>query len=72
LEEKCIKYTLAKPGEDKPDIMTRDFDIEIETGLKKDLTDFKRKLLKIIKKTYVVVINESEKERYEKLTEMRR
>ena len=49
--------------------MTKDFDIEVETGLKKDLTDFKLKLLEIIKKTYVVVINESEKEKYEKLTD---
>ena len=70
LEEKGIEYTLAKPGEDKPDIMTKYFDIEVETGLKKDLTDFKRKLLEIIKKTYIVVINENEKEKYEKLTDI--
>ena len=70
LEEKGIEYKLAKPGEDKPDIMTKYFDIEVETGLKKDLTDFKRKLLEIIKKTYIVVINENEKEKYEKLTDI--
>ena len=68
LEEKGTGYTLAKPGEDKPDIMTKDFDIEVETGLKKDLTEFRQKLSKTIKKTYTVVINETEKEKYEKLT----
>jgi hypothetical protein len=32
LEEKDIEYMLAKPGEDKPDIIAKDFDIEVETG----------------------------------------
>jgi predicted AAA+ superfamily ATPase len=66
LEEKDIEYTLAKPGEDKPDIMTSDFDIEVETGLKNDLSELNMKLVKDTKKTYVVVPNEAEKERYEK------
>ena len=64
LEEKGIAYELAKPGEDKPDIMTKDFDIEIETGLKHDLTEFQQKLAKATKKIYVIVPNETEKERY--------
>ena len=34
LEEQGITYELAKPGEDKADIVTKDFDIEIETGLR--------------------------------------
>ncbi len=65
LEANGITYELAKSGEDKPDIMTKDFDIEIETGLKKDLTEFKERLTKATKKTYVVVPSETEKERYE-------
>ena len=64
LDEKNIAYELAKPGEDKPDIMVKDFDVEIETGLKKDLTEFKERLAKATKKTYVVVPDEVEKERY--------
>ena len=67
LEERGITYELAKPGEDKADIMTKDFDVEIETGLKKDLTEFKERLAKATKKTYVVVPDEVEKERYSKI-----
>ena len=68
LEEQGIAYELAKPGEDSPDIMTKDFDVEIATGLKKDLTEFKERLAKATKKTYVVVPSEAEKERYRKIT----
>jgi hypothetical protein len=50
LEEKSIEYTLAKPGEDKPDIMTRDFDIEVETGLKHDIKELEKKLATAPKK----------------------
>ena len=67
LEEKGMAYELAKQGEDKPDIMTKDFDIEIETGLKRDLTKLEQKLANATKKTYVVVPSEVEKGRYEKL-----
>ena len=63
LEEKGIAYEVAKPGEDKPDIMTKDFDIEIETGLKHDITELEEKLVRATKKTFVVV-PETEKERY--------
>ncbi|MHB1830735.1 MAG: AAA family ATPase [Candidatus Micrarchaeaceae archaeon] len=64
LEEQGKIYEFAKPGEDKPDIMTKDFDIEIETGLKHDLKEFGQKLANATKKTYVVVPNEVEKDRY--------
>jgi hypothetical protein len=68
LEEKGIAYELAAQGEDKPDIITKNFDIEIETGLKHDLKELEKKLDNSPKKTYVVVPNEVEKERYGKLT----
>ena len=66
MEEKGISCELVKLGEDKPDIMTKDFDIEIETGLKHDLKRLEEKL-RYTKKIYVVVPNKIEKERYEKL-----
>jgi len=47
--------------------MTKDFDVEIETGLKHDITELERKLTKATKKTYVLVPNEVEKERYKKV-----
>ena len=68
LEEKGIAYEVAKPGEDKSDIITKNFDIEIETGLKKDLAKFKEKLANSMKKTYAVVPSEVEKVRYGKAT----
>jgi len=71
LEEEGIAYELAKQGEDKPDIMTKDFDIEIETGLKHDLKEFEKKLAAVAKKTYIVVPNEVELIRYEKVTNAR-
>ncbi len=68
LETDGIIYELAKQGEDKPDIMTKDFDIEIETGLKHDLRKLEHKLAKATKRTYIVVPSGDEKERYEKLS----
>ena len=65
-----ILPSLAKQGEDKPDIVTKDFDIEIETGLKHDLKELEKKLANSTKKTYVVVPNETEKGRYEKMDSM--
>lgn len=67
LEAKGITYELAKPGEDKPDITTKDFDIEIETGLKHDITKLEERLANAMKKTYVVVPSEIENERYLKI-----
>ena len=68
LEAGGIVYELAKQGEDKSDIMTRDFDIEIETGLKHDLKELEKKLSKSKKRIYVIVPSETEKYRYEKAT----
>ncbi len=65
LEEKGIEYTLAKPGEDKPDIMTKDFDIEVETGLKHDIKELEKKLTDATNnKMYIVVPSEAEEEKY--------
>ena len=66
LEKDGIAYELAKPGEDKPDIMTKDFDIEIETGLKHDIKEVERRLVSATKKTYVIVPTEVEMKRYNK------
>ena len=51
--------------------MTKDFDIEIETGLKHDITELQRKLAKTTKKTYVLVADELEKRKYEKIIKTR-
>jgi len=51
LDEQGIAYELAKPGEDKPDIITKDFDIEVETGLKHDIRELENKLANTNKKT---------------------
>ncbi|MCL5089808.1 MAG: hypothetical protein M1382_01400 [Candidatus Marsarchaeota archaeon] len=67
LEERDIEYTLAKPGEDKPDIMTRDFDIEVETGLKNDINLLEQQLIVLKKKTYVLVPNDVVLKRYRKI-----
>ena len=67
LEEKGIEYTLAKPGEDKPDIMTKDFDIEVETGLKHDINELKLALISATKKTYLIILREAEKNRYQEV-----
>jgi hypothetical protein len=64
LDAQGIPYTLAKPGEDAPDIVTKDFDIEIETGLKHDLAKLRQKLANTKNRTYVVVPDEVEKNRY--------
>ncbi len=59
-----VAYELAKPGEEKADIMTANYDIEIETGLKNDLTKLQKKLANVRKKTYIVVPSDAIKERY--------
>ncbi len=64
LEAQSITYELAMTGEDKPDIMTKNFDIEIETGLKHDISELARKLTNATKKTYIVVPSEVELEHY--------
>ncbi len=67
LEEKGVEYILAKPGEDKPDIMTKDFDIEVETGLKHDIKELENRLVSTNKKIYVMVPNQTEKEKYQNI-----
>lgn len=67
LKEKGINYELAQQGEDKPDIITKDFDIEIETGLKHDLRELEKKITNAKKKTFVVLPNEVEIDRYKKI-----
>ncbi len=63
-DAKGVKYELAQQGEDKPDISTPYVDIEIETGLKNSIRPFVSRLAGRPKKTYVIVPNEGEKERY--------
>ena len=54
--------------EDKPDIMTKDFDIEVEIGSKHDIRELERKLANATKKIYVVVPNDVEKRSTERST----
>jgi hypothetical protein len=67
LDTQGIPYTLAKPGEDAPDIMTKEFDVEIETGLKHDIKELERKLANATKKTYVLVSDKADGEKYQKI-----
>ena len=67
LEEKGIEYTLAKPGGDKPDIMTKDFYIEVETGLKHDIKELEKKVVRTNNKIYVLVPNQAEKDKYKSM-----
>ena len=67
LEEKGIEYTLAKPGEDKPDIITKDFDIEVETGLKHDIKELEKKAAHTNNRVYVLVPNQAEKDKYKNI-----
>ena len=68
LEERGIGYTLAKPGEDKPDIMTKDFDIEVETGLKHDIKKLENKVIGITKMIYIIMPNDTEKLKYNSMS----
>ena len=58
---------LAKPGEDKPDIMTKYFDIEVETGLKHDIKELEKKVVRTNNKIYVLVPNQTEKDKYKSM-----
>ena len=64
MEENGIEYTLAKLGEDKPNIMTKDFDIEVETGLKHDIKKLENNIIGITKMIYIIVPNDTEKLKY--------
>ena len=57
----------AKPGEDKPDIMTEKFNIEIETGFKHDKKDLLKRINKSDKTTLIIVPNEKTKGKYKNL-----
>ena len=61
-DAKGEKYELAQPEEDKQDIMTKNFDIEIETGLKSGVKPFADRRTNITRKTYVIVPNQAKKE----------
>ena len=67
LDSRGIAYELAQPGESVPDVMTKDFDMELETGLKHDLGEFAERMSNVRKRTYVIVPNQVEKERYQKI-----
>ena len=62
-----IAYELPNGREGEPDINTANFDIEIETGLKNNLKSFSERLEGKSKKTYVILPNNSESERYRKV-----
>ncbi|WP_084273280.1 hypothetical protein [Picrophilus oshimae] len=64
LLNKGYSVSEARPGEDKPDIMTETFNIEIETGFKHDKRDLIRRIKNSNKKTYVIVPNNDVKSRY--------
>ncbi len=67
LRARGTDYTLAQPGESVSDIVTKDFDIELETGLKHDLAEFTGRMADARKRTYVIVPTQAEKERYQKI-----
>ncbi len=67
LEKNRLRYKIANPGEDVPDIITDNFDIEVETGLKCDLQQVAKRMANITKTTHLIVPNELEKDRYQKI-----
>jgi energy-coupling factor transporter ATP-binding protein EcfA2 len=69
LEVGGIAYELAEPGEDRPDITTKDFDIEIETGLKSNIRPLSERFRRE-RMTYIVVPNKEVKERYARFASM--
>ena len=66
LDERSEAYKLPNGREGEPDISTEKYDIEVETGLKNDIKSFVQRLSGKTKKTYVVVPNDVEKDRYRK------
>ena len=69
LSEHSIKRNVivAKKGQNLPDISTEKFNIEIETGLKHDITDLKRRVSSSNKSNIIVVPNKNLIKRYHKL-----
>lgn len=48
--------------------MTKDFDIEVETGLKHDIKKLENKVIGITKIIYIIMPNDTEKIRYNSMT----
>jgi len=65
LSELNIKINIiANQGQDLPDIVTENFNIEIETGLKHDITDLKNRIKKGNKKNIIVIPNKNLYKKY--------
>ena len=58
---------IAKKGQNLPDISTDEFNIEIETGLKHDITDLKKRVNSGNKSNIIVVPNKNLIKKYHKL-----
>ncbi len=55
---------IATQGQDLPDIVTDNFNIEVETGLKHDITDLKNRIKKGNKKNIIVIPNKNLYKKY--------
>ena len=58
---------IAKKGQNLPDISTEKFNIEIETGLKHDITDLKKRINYGDKPNIIVIPNKNLMKKYNKL-----
>ncbi len=58
---------IAKKGQNIPDISTEKFNIEIETGLKHDITDLKKRISSGDKSNIIVIPNKNLIKKYNKL-----
>ena len=69
LSEHSIKgnVIIAKKGQNLPDISTEKFNIEIETGLKHDITDLKKRVGSGDKPNIIVIPNKNLIKKYNKL-----
>lgn len=47
--------------------MTKDFDIEVETGLKHDIKELEKKTAHTNNKIYVLIPNQAEKDKYKNI-----
>jgi len=57
-------HIIASQGQDLPDIVTDNFNIEVETGLKHDITDLKNRIKKGNKKNIIVIPNKNLYKKY--------
>ena len=69
LSERSIKgnVIIAKKGQNLPDISTEKFNIEIETGLKHDITDLKKRISSGDKSNIIVIPNKNLIKKYDEL-----